>query len=292
MSKDKNLNKDINLKNYKGSDSVSLKEMNFGLWLSENRKRMLKALTIFLLALCAFFLVYSTYNYIIYFWSEDPLANLGASPTSPRQLTVPFEVGVPQIFSSGELSDLAVKITSANEKFAATFHYCFTLAGAEFACGDDFILPQGEKYVLALGQNLTGSRSEVSFKIIDIFWQRIDAHQIPNWPDFLATRLNFPISDLTFLSGRSSSTGQNSLSFQATNATAYSYYEVPLTLLFFNGEELAGVNRYILKNFLTGDSRSVRLSWSGNLSDTSRTEVSPDLNIMAAGVYRKYQGGN
>jgi hypothetical protein len=46
MKKDKNYN-EIDLKNYKDSSGVSLREMNFGLWISENRRRFIKLTIIF-----------------------------------------------------------------------------------------------------------------------------------------------------------------------------------------------------------------------------------------------------
>ena len=296
MSKKENLDRDIDLKNYDDPSGVSLREMNFGLWLSEHRKIFLKSITIFLIILCAFFFIYSSYNLVVYFLSGDPNAgsDTSAVPTSPRQLTADLQISPLAVFSGDESSDLAVKLQNPNSKFMGSFKYCFTLAGNNLSCGNGFIMPGEDKYILALGQNLPGSQSEAEFKLTDIFWRRIDAHQIPDWNSFASDHLNFPVSAINFSSGSSNNLSEkislNNLSFSIQNQTPYSYYEVPVNILLFNGEELVGVNRYVLENFLAGERRDIKISWPGSLSAVNRTEIKPDLDILDDQIYLKYQG--
>ncbi|MFA5184583.1 MAG: hypothetical protein WC456_03615 [Patescibacteria group bacterium] len=297
MSKEENLNKDIDLKNYDDPTGISLRELNFGLWLSENRQKLLKVLTVGLIVLCAFFFIYSSYGLINYFLAGDPNAEITvAVPTSPRQLTVDLEIAPLEIFSHDEQVDLAVKLRNQNDKFMATFKYCFTLAGEDLACGEGFILPASEKYIFALGQRLSGSQSEAAFAITDIFWRRINAHQIPDWNAYLASRLDFSVSELSFSAGAMNSLSDkinlNSLSFSIQNQTAYSYYEVPLNILLYSGAELVGVNRYILQDFLAGAERQIKMVWPDNLGGVNRTEIVPDLNIIDEAAYLKYQGAS
>ncbi|MFA5155292.1 MAG: hypothetical protein WC453_02560 [Patescibacteria group bacterium] len=296
MSKGENLNKDIDLKNYEDLSGVSLREMNFGLWLSENRQKFLKIFTVLLILLCVFFFVLSSYNLFIYFMSDDPNAQISAAvPTSPRQLTDDLRIAPLQVFVNGDKADLAVKIANPNDKFMATFKYCFTAAGNDLACGQEFILPAAEKYILALGQSAISSQNGANFSVSDIFWQRINAHQIPDWNAFFTERLNFSIGETAFSAGTknqlSDKISLNHLSFAIQNQTAYSYYEVPLNILLFSGSELVGVNRYVLENFSAGARREVRMSWAGDLAGVNMTEIVPDLNIMDNQVYWKYQGG-
>lgn len=296
MAKEENLNKGIDLKNYDDSTDVSLREMNFGLWLAEHRHKFLKILTGALIALCLFFFIYSSYNIIIYFISGDSSDQLavGEVPTSPRQLTTDLVIAPLNIFSSGERYDLANRLENPNDKFMANFKYCFTFAGNDLVCGEDFILPNEKKYVLALGRELNGSQSEASFRIFDLFWRRIDAHQIPDWNTFVSSHLNFPVSAVSFSSGITNTLSEkinlNNLAFSLKNQTPYGYYEVPLNILLFSGEELVGVNRYLLQNFSAGDDRPIKISWPGSLSAVNRTEIMPDINIMDDQVYLKYQG--
>ncbi len=296
MPKDENLNQDIDLKKYDDPTGVSLREMNIGLWLSENHQKLMKILTIFLISISAFFFIFSSYNYVIYFLSSDPGAQLVDDnlPTSPRQIAENIEISPVQTLASGERYDLAVKLKNPNDKFITTFRYCFSRAGQDISCGSSFLLPSDEKYILALGQDLSSGSEGITFSASDIFWQRIDAHKVPNWADYSALRLNLPVSDLDFASGDNSGLSDklslSSLGFSIKNKTPYGYYEAPLNILLFSGSELVGVNRYIVQDFLPGDSREVKISWAANLPSVNRTEVKPDINILEDAVYLKYRG--
>lgn len=299
MPKKENLdgrNKDIDLKNYNDKAGVSLKRMNFGLWVAEHRRRLIKIFIVFLILLSAFFFIYSSYYFIVYLTSGDPNAQLlnNNLSFSTRQEVSGLEVSPLQVFDNDGQPDLAVQVVNPNEKFMANFSYCFKLGDKDVACGQDFILPAEKKYILALASEFSGSRSELSFSISDIFWRRLDAHQIPNWADFYSQRLDFAISDLNFtaaaLSGLSDKVNLNTLDFSIKNQTAYGYYEAPLNIFLYSGSGLVAVNRYRLQNFLAGETRTVKISWPGRFDAVNRTEVAPDINIMDNNVYLKYQG--
>lgn len=298
MSKNANLDPDQDLKEYRDLSGISLREMNFGLWLAEHHRQIIKIIIGFLLAISAFFFIFSSYNYIIYFLSDDPNKQLASenSVLSPRNITANPEIGQLQIFKNNGGYDLAVKMDNPNEKFLISFKYCFQIADKNLTCGESFLLPSGSKYILALGQTLDGGQSDITFKATDIAWQRINAHQIPNWKDFLMSRLNFSIADLNFLSamnsGLSKKVDLNTLEFIIKNQTSYGYYEVPLNILLYSGSELVGVHQYSLYNFLSGEERPIKISWPGNLEAVNRTEIAPDVNIMDDNVYLKYQGEN
>ncbi|HBA36907.1 TPA: hypothetical protein DCZ15_03470 [Candidatus Falkowbacteria bacterium] len=296
MSKDKNLDKDIDLKRYRDSGGISLSSLNLGLWLAENRRKLIRTLIVFLIAVSAFFFIYSSYHYIVYFLTDDLSQQLDSNNLllSPRKVTTDLELGAPLVFSSNGAYDLAVKLKNPNDKFMATFNYCFRQAETDIACAAGFILPGEEKYILALGRELIDSQAGVSLEITDFFWRRINVHNIPDWQKFFAERLGFVVSGLKFTpaptSGDAAKVALNTLEFSVRNATSYAYYEVPLRIEFYNDQELRGVNRYLLADFLSGEERAVKISWPGDLRGVNRTEIKPDVNIIDETVYLKYQG--
>ena len=295
MSKDKNLNKDIDLKDF-NDGGVSIREMRFGLWLSQKRRFFSKLVVAGLILISAFFFIFSTYNYVIYFLAGDPNDQSWADTfvSSPRKITEDLIIEPPIIFSMAGRADLVVRIKNPNEKFLANFNYCFLASGGDLACGSDFILPGEEKLVTALGLTAAESLSGASFNLSEVYWRRIDARKISDWREFSLSRLNFEISDLDFVPGERSSLSEgvslNTIKFSLTNKSAYGYYEAPFDILFFNGQVLQGVNRVQLNNFLPGEKRSVSLSWPGNLSGVTRTEIKPSINIMDDEVYLLYRG--
>lgn len=295
MSKKENNDKDIDLSAYNNSGS-NLWTMKVGLWLAQKRSFLLKFITVFLIALSAFFFTYSTYQYILYFLAGDPHQDFLSDnlSTAPRKITDDLILSPVQIFYSGDRSDLAVRVSNPNNNFLSTFSYCFYWLDRDVSCAEDFILPGEEKYLMALGLEISGGADSGGFYFKDIFWQRINTRQIPNWDAFRAERINFSVENLDFKpggqSGLSDRINLNNLNFSIINNSPYGYYHVPLDILFFRGEELVGLNRHTLNNFAGGERRDVRVTWPGNLSSVSRVEIKPVVNIVDDGSYLPYRG--
>ena len=295
MAKDKNLDKDIDLKKYNDPSGLSVSEMDFGLWLSENRHKLLRILTIFLIVLSAGLFIFSSYYYVIYLSSGGNTSLVTNNiVSSPRQVTADLLIDPVQVFTGENSYDLAVKLTNPNDKFTANFQYCFTQAGQNLTCGDAYIMPGEVKYVLDLAQVISGTPGDIVFQTSHIFWQRIDAHKIPDWGSYASSHLNFVITNQTFTPAASNSlsnkVGLNTLSFTVQDQSAYGYYQAPLDLLFFNGTTLVGVNRYDLENINSGETRQVNITWPGSLPGVTQTQIVPDINIMDPSVYLPYTG--
>jgi len=297
MAKNKN-GQEIDLSKYEDLSGLSVNKMNFGLWLSENRAKILRIIIICLIAISAFFFIYSSYSYIVYFLngstSKDLVSLVKSNVVSQRNVVSDIIVSTPQIFRSGESYDLVVTIKNPNDKFFAHFNYCFNIEGKSPFCSSSFALPGEEKYVVALGQKIGTDQPAVSFKINSVSWQRIDTHKIIDWNTFASDRLNFSLENVNLAladeSGLSEKVGLDSLDFTITNRTAFGYYEVPLSIAFYRDSELVGVNHYVVKDFLAGESKSVRLSWLGGLPNITRTSVKPELDLSDDSIYLKYQG--
>jgi len=293
MPKDKNYGEEIDIKKYQNEDSVSLGEMNFGLWLSEKRVLLTRILIGILILISAGFFIYSAYQFYIYSKDTSDKAPVVANVSSPHNLTKDLIIEAPQYIKSGDRYDLLVKITNPNDKFSANFDSCFNLNGQEFTCVNSFILPGETKYIFALGKAVSDDIKTLTYNTKNVVWQRIDAHAILDWPSFSADRLNFSYTNVNFYSisdgNYNSASSGNILEFNAQNLSAYSYYDVPLNIALYEGSQLVSVNTYHLQNFLSGETRNIKINWPGNLSNV-RAEIVPNLNILDDSVYLKYQG--
>ncbi len=286
------------LKEYDQTNNLSLRDLNFGLWLANNRKKIRGIFIIILIIISAGLFIYSAYNYVIYFKS----ANVGSQlindtvPQSPRKIVNNLQISPLNIFNnyySGK-SDLVVRIFNPNAKFSANFEYCFSQTNKVLVCKKAFILPNQKKYIFDLSQVMNSNSQDLKFKIKSISWRRIDLHQIPNWTYYLNNHLNFSIKNIKFTPAQNNSLSQkialNSLNFSIQNQSPYGYYQVPLNILFFSGNKLVGVNQYFLENFFSGEERKIEIVWTGNLSGVDRTEIEPDLNLLSDGIYLPYRG--
>jgi len=188
---------DKELKKFEDLSGVSVREMNIGLWFSEKRLLLTRLLTIFLILISAFFIIYSTYAYIIYFMSEPIDNQLENQVMSPRDVVTQMKPGAVQVFRSGDVYDLAVNLKNENDNFWAEFEYCFYQNEEAIDCDKSFVLPSENRYLNKLGAELD-SANGITFRIEDIFWSRINRREIPDWQSFYNERINFEFSDVNF----------------------------------------------------------------------------------------------
>lgn len=290
MDKDKKLEEN-RLRSYKDPSGVSWREMNFGLWIAEHRRLITRVITVFLILLSAFFFIYSTYAYIIYF-VRGPIDNQVENQVlSPRKVVDDLILEPVRALARGGDYDLVLKINNPNDNFWADFRYCFYQDETQLECNNSFILPSEEKYVMLLASKITSSTG-VSFKIEDIFWSRVNRRAIPDWPLFLAERIDFVVSDIQFLnasrSGLSELVKFNTLEFSIYNHSAYNYFEAPLEILLYSGSQLVGVEWHLVNNFMAGETRAVKISWPGDIGNVDDVKITPRIHVIKDDVYLKY----
>lgn len=274
-------------------DKKAFKRMHVGLWLSENRKNISKTMVVLLILISTALFVYSLYNLIIYLKAGNPAEgiidnNLVRSSNQIEPLVFSQVKSLPN--TSG--TDLVILINNNNPRFYAIFDYCFKNGEVEIFCDQSFILPNSEKYILDFGEEALAGKENFSFSISKISWQRI-SREITDYQSFYDEHLNFELANINFkpsTSRVSANIDLNSLEFSFKNSSSYSYYEVPLNIMFFNGDELKGINRYIVNDFYTGETRQINLTWAGDLREAKRVLIMPDLNILEENIFLKYRG--
>jgi len=292
MSEDKRPKDNIDLKKYNDPTGLAANNLDFGLWMANNRRRLYKMLVIFLIIIAAGFIIYSSYGYIYYFVfgrAQDQALlqdTTGIDLAAYRLQNKPLDlqVGQAQVISSKTGSDFVVHLNNPNEKQFANFDFCFK-AGENSVCGSSFILPKESKEVVVINSSLDVSGSQIKFELNNLRWQKLSAGEIPNWDDFKANHLRFNVTEPTF---SSYSNNISYLEFDISNASPYGYFEVPLNIIISQGEEIVAVNRYLLKDFSSQDKKSVRLSWPEAANISGTIKVIPDLNIINQAVYKPY----
>jgi hypothetical protein len=276
-------------------DQKSFKRMRIGVWLAENRKNITKVIIILLIIMSSFFFIYSVYNLIIYFNSDNPAENTTDNNLILENKPKPEKLRLSGVsrFSSADSDDLVSAVLNPNDNYKATFTYCFTKGENDIDCQNSFILPGEEKHIFSLGVNSLSGGSIPDIELRDVSFKLIDNKKIPNFELFKNERLNFAISELDFspASSRVSNViDLNNLSFTITNNTSYGYYEVPLNILVYNGSSIIGVNRYVIDGLKSGESKKIDLSWPGDLRNGTSVEIVADLNILDESVYSAYKG--
>ncbi len=302
MKKENELNRSIDINQFKDREGITLGKLNFGLWVVSHRRSFIIGFIVFLLAISVIFYGYSLYSYIDYFFfggkKEREAINQLADDQAIlniqklRNTATPLQIGNLQVFGHNGRYDFLVKITNPNKDYASNFSYCALSGEIELACEVGFILPSESKYFPILNRELAGFPGGLTLKLKDQGWQRIDAHQYPNWPEFSKNHLNFIITDAIFKSAKQTGISDklelDTVEFSISNQTAYSYFSVPLHIVVFAGTTPVGVNFYSLNNFTSGQTQKIKIVWPNSLPAVDRVEIYPSLNILQKDIYIRY----
>ncbi len=286
-------NQKFKLEDYREASEPSWKMINFGLWLTENRRRIIKILVALLIFSAIGFFVYSAYGYIYYFLvgrdqDKSLTENFTQMGLDIQQLhlsttAIPLQVSAPLVFVHNNKTDLAVDLKNPNPKHAAFISYCFEAGSTEFGCGSTFLLPNTEKYAFSLNQDAPAG-GNYQFAIKSTSWQRVDNRKYPDWPSFYAQANNMAISSSTF---SVNSGGIGTLNFVITNNSPYSYWEVPLNITLNSGGAPVAVNRFLLEDLKSLESRPVSISWETGSLPGAQPIVTPDLNILDDSIFQR-----
>jgi hypothetical protein len=297
---------EMDINRYQSQDSPSSKKLELGLWLINNKQNLRRVLIVFLTVVAAVSWSYTIYGFAYYIakgMKQDELLvkQLAETQTIGHEYIVSLapkniSLAPTKIFRGDENKyDFYAEIKNPNSKYWAIFDYCFLEQNQEVECGKDFILPEDSKSLMALAKNFNYLPRTANLVLKDIAWRKINQREISNWPAFRDDHLNFSLTGITFrpsaVSGLSEKLNLNTLEFSAFNKTAFNYWEAPLAILFYNGNTLVGINRYVLSEFMSKENRNVKISWPGNLSNINSVKIMPDLNIFDDDVYIKYEGG-
>lgn len=295
---------DKKLEHYQDIEGVSTKSLDFGLWFIEHKKQLRSALVIILIVISAISWSYTIYGFAYYIAkgmaddeklisemvrNSNPGHNYIASQAAEDLNYYPALV----LKSSDKRYDFLAQLKNPNKDWWAEFYYYFTVGQTKTKIEKGFILPQETKFLLTLAQEFS-YQPQVQLVIENLRWQRVNAHLIPDWNDYYASHLNIVNSDIKFLpaslSGLSEKVMLNQLDFTSVNKTPYNYWQVDYIILLFGGDNVISVNKYSLTDFMSGQVRSVNLSWPGNLGRVSKIEINPEINIMQDDIYIEFSG--
>ncbi|MDD3285505.1 MAG: hypothetical protein PHG95_02630 [Patescibacteria group bacterium] len=302
MNKKPRDNKETDLKNYEDLEGLTLQKMNIGLWLSLHRRKITRIVIIILIIIAAISFAYSAYSYIYYFLygrqaDTELLQNLTDNQIDSqayRDLNAPKNliIGDVSVFSVQGKYDFLIPLENPNARHYSNFRYCLeNSAGVQVLCGDSFILPGAKKYLLLLGQELEENPGTLRLVAINMAWQRLNAHDIPDWNNYLANRADVQVLDNKYSVLESG--GKNpfhSLQFTVKNNTPYHFAALPVDIILWNGTRIVGANAYNLANLLSAETRSVNLSWPSGGERVNKVEIIPDVNILNQDVYLPYRG--
>lgn len=292
---------DIDIRQYDKFSGVSHRELNIGLWIAMNKKKFIISVIVILILLSAGFFLYSGYHYVYYLLEgkeydeklAQELSSYDSSSSDYRENNALESLNIASVQSlkADSKTDLVSEIHNPNGRYYARFEYCFVQGETEILCDNDFIFPLETKHLIALAidDNITQT---VELRLSSVSWSRVNAHKYPDWSKYYNEHLNFETRDIKFRPARQSPLSDKMsldvLEFYIENKTPYSYWDVPLNIVLYNNSKTVGVYKHTLSEFLSGNERSVRLVWQGNISQADEIKITPRLDIVDPDIYIKY----
>lgn len=178
--------------------------------------------------------------------------------------------GVRTLPGSGGRNDVAVAVRNPNRYWLATFNYRFSGLSEETYRRQGFVLPGEEKYLFDSGS----ANASAGVEITDLQWEKFI-----DFDELFKERFIFAINNEQFT--RSSSDANPSiLSFEITNQTAFSYWQVEIQTFLNSGGNLASVNSIVLEKLKAGETRKVDLYWYNRLPQITGVEIAPTVNFL------------
>lgn len=197
----------------------------------------------------------------------------------PQEIIVGEAVALP----AGAKFDIVAVAVNPNDRHLARVRYHFTAGGASLPESEATILPRQEKALAALG---IAERADATLAIDRVEFTRISAHAIADPPAYIAERTRFVTADEKFYPpGSVPGVGTAIATFTLENATSYSFWRVPLFVLFRYGERLGGVEYLVLDQFRASEKRLIDLRPKGVAAPPTRIEVLHDLDAFDPDVY-------
>jgi len=290
------------LKKYKPVEGPKPWQLNWGLRWVENQKLLRRILIIILIITSVLSWGYIIYGFGYYIYrgiQEDDIV-------AQRLITIP-KISHNLVLSSsaqdlvlGDInilpsikntSDLAVEVKNLNKDWYATFDYFYVINQQETEIKSEFMLPGEKKYLIEFLYD--GPRpSNASVSIMNLKWRRIDPRDFDVSVDqYLIANTDITINDIQL--NPASSLGGSAVSamiFKAENNTPYNFWSVDFYFALKSGSRLLGINKYKIKQLLSGEEREVSFSWLSN-SSGSKVEVIPSVDIFDADNYMPFDLG-
>ena len=292
-----------NLELYKDAQGVTEKRLNFGLWFVRNRKKMLGILVIILLLVSMSTWLNTIYNFAYYFFEgakKDELSvregiETGLSDRNLLDDRLPKDIRVGEVFAirSRDKVDFVTRIDNLNLEHYLHFTYSYLVGSEETEIGESFIMPGESKYLVQTAQTLERVSGNVSLNMIDLSWDRVSKHDIPDWNDYLNARTNFTVSNSEFLPAKSSGLSEkiklNLLTFQIENDTAFNYWDINLNVLLYSRGAVIAVTKYNIEEFMSGELRNVSVTMPGDIGQVTDIQVFPEIDLSRDDIYMKFR---
>ena len=271
-------------------------EFKWGFWFARNRVLLYRVLVGVLIGLSVIFWLYVLIkggSLALYSLEKGGQLDRDLSHfydytvVHPAYSPAPLLIASTQILPGGAKKyDLVGEVSNPNNRFYVSFDYYFLVDGIPTPIQNTFLLPEETRMLTYLGFDQSVYPGGAELIITNWKWRRISNHKIIDVAKWQAERLDFKISDFSFLrTGSTDSAAAHVIKFNLNNASPYSFVETDFVVGLYQGEALTGVLSLRLPRFKSGEIRAIDLrSFVVGLNVTD-IKVFPLIDVYDNSVY-------
>lgn len=278
------------------TDDFSSKDLKRSLWFVEHRVLLYRVAVGLLIGLSVIFWLFTLVkgaNILLYSLEKGKQLDRELSSffdytsIQSRYTAESLLVAGIQVFPGGvNKYDLIGEITNPNERFFVSFDYYFIVGDEQTLVKNTFLLPGETRPVHSLGFSASNYPNSVEIVLENIKWKRISNHFISDVPAWQAERLNFVVSDFTFLrAGGDGLASANIIKFNLKNNSPFSFRETNFLIGLYQNNSLVGFLPLSLNRFRSGETRLVDLRSFVNGLNVTDIGIFPVVDIYDYSLY-------
>lgn len=272
---------------------LSDRELEEGFWILTHRALVIRILTVFLAIVSGvtfLFTVGAVVKFIaidrgetIKFFTELREQGGWLAPQSPVK---PLEKKKLWILEGvDEMNDVVAEIVNPNELWWAEFDMYVRAGEDRHGPYPNYILPGKNRYAAALSLKLGGASSpDVEFE--NMRWHRVS----PLERDTFLSRASFDISEPTLISGDHGGISKlvkvTRAIFTIKNKSSYRFWDVEISLLQKEGDEIVGVQLLPLSNIGPSEVRTMETRWYEEFATNPEFDIVSSVNVFDERTYQ------
>ena len=276
-------------------------ELKWGLWFVTHRVILRKLGILALGAVNLVLFIYVAYSLLnFYFISRGTEKSLYSVLTSAKlnyaritelSQAQPLSVGLLDVLinDQGNYDILAQVINPNTSWYAAKVTYHFESGDFKSLPQTTYILPAQEKYLLELNAKHTTTLYTAELIFDSIQWDKTS-----HFEQLREKVWQFDISEPKFTTNgmlEGTNTPVNHVDFTVKNASAYNFRQVDAVILLQRGGEALYVNKLPIRDFSSGEARTMSLNIIERLPPATEIQVFPDVNILDETSFKAFSGG-
>lgn len=277
-------------------EKLTAEEMKFGYWFVTHRLLLRRIGLMAFMAVDAIIVLAAFYGLVsFYFIARGDNLKMQQALTTPqinfnywqeKSQPMPLAINFSTALNNGGTKyDMVASVMNPNKTwYSAAVKYHFQENNVVTPTRTDYILPLQEKYVMELGYASDTVMGSPELVIEDVAWQKVTDYELLRDKIF-----NIEIANNEFSSQIDAAGARlNQIHFEATNNSAYNFWDMHFKVLLYRGDTLVYVNDVPIRTFMSNEKKDMWLSVFPDSVIGGKVLVVPEVDILNPASFKAF----